>query len=144
MEDLKFLFFSCASSDFTFGIAPFLWLGLLFVARIKRPQIIKSVLFFLMYGHCILWIISTLAKDSQAVICILGPIYFLGLLGAPVLWLVLLLWSIGELTWIIRRKVKSEKAQKMKKDFTIRAFLQLIILAAIPFGWLNFILRLAC
>ena len=144
MEDLKFLFFSCASSVFTFGIAPFLWLGLLFVARIKRPQIIKSVLFFLMYGHCILWIISAFAKDSQAVICILGPIYFLGLLGAPVLWLVLLLWSIGELTWIIRRKVKSEKAQKLKEDFTIRAFLQLIILAAIPFGWLNFILRLAC
>ena len=144
MEDLKFLFFSCASSDFTFGIAPFLWLGLLFVARIKRPQIIKSVLFFLMYGHCILWIILTLAKDSQAVICILGPIYFLGLFAAPVLWLVLLLWSIGELTWIIRRKVKSEKAQKLKEGFTIRAFLQLIILAAIPFGWLNFILRLAC
>ena len=42
------------------------------------------------------------------------------------------------------RKVKSEKAQKLKEDFTIRAFLQLIILAAIPFGWLNFILRLAC
>ena len=123
MEDLKFLFFSCASSVFTFGIAPFLWLGLLFVARIKRPQIIKSVLFFLMYGHCILWIISAFAKDSQAVICILGPICFLGLFGAPVLWLVLLLWSIGVLTWIIRRKVKSEKAQKLKEDFTIRTFL---------------------
>ena len=36
MEDLKFLFFSCASSVFTFGIAPFLWLGLLFVARIEE------------------------------------------------------------------------------------------------------------
>ena len=32
----EILIFSCASSVFTFGIAPFLWLGLLFVARIEE------------------------------------------------------------------------------------------------------------
>ena len=44
-EYLEYLYFSDASSAFTFAVAPFLWLGSLFVARIKRPQIIKTVLF---------------------------------------------------------------------------------------------------
>ena len=38
-EYLKYLYFSDASSAFTFAVAPFLWLASLFVARIKRPQV---------------------------------------------------------------------------------------------------------
>ena len=59
-ENLKYLYFSDASSTFTFAVAPFLWLGSLFVARINRLQIIKGVLFLLMYGHFIFYSIISL------------------------------------------------------------------------------------
>ena len=50
MDGLKYLYFSSVSGIFTLGIVPLLWIGSLFVARINRPQIIKSVLLLLMYG----------------------------------------------------------------------------------------------
>ena len=66
MDGLKYLYFSCASGIFTFGIVPLLWIGSLFVARINRPQIIKSVLFLLMYGHFIFYsIISLTIIDAE-------------------------------------------------------------------------------
>ena len=61
MDALKYLYFSCASGIFTFGIVPLLWIGSLFVARINRLQIIKSVLFLLMYGHFIFYLLILIA-----------------------------------------------------------------------------------
>ena len=66
MDCLKYLYFFSASGIFTFAVAPFLWLGSLFVARINRLQIIKSVLFLLMYGHFIFYsIISQTMIDAE-------------------------------------------------------------------------------
>ena len=143
-ENLKYLYFSDASSTFTFAVAPFLWLGSLFVARINRLQIIKSVLFLLMYGHFIFYsIISLLIIDAEksagnTLLVLLEPIYGFFLFLAPVLWLVLFFWSIGELIWMIRRKFKSEKAQKLKEDFAARTGLQILLLLLIVFGWWGF------
>ena len=140
-ENLKYLYFSDASSTFTFAVAPVLWLGSLFVARINRPQIIKSVLFLLMYGHFIFYsIISLTIIDAEksaenTLLVLLEPIYVFLLFLAPVLWLVLFFWSIGELIWMIRRKFKSEKAQKLKEDFAARTGLQILLLLLIVFGW---------
>ena len=140
-ENLKYLYFSDASSTFTFAVAPFLWLGSLFVARINRLQIIKSVLFLLMYGHFIFYsIISLLIIDAEksagnTLLVLLEPIYGFFLFLAPVLWLVLFFWSIGELIWMIRRKFKSEKAQKLKEDFAARTGLQILLLLLIVLGW---------
>ena len=66
MDNLKYLYFFSASGIFAFGIVPLLWIGSLFVARINRPQIIKGVLFLLMYGHFILYsIISLTIIDAE-------------------------------------------------------------------------------
>ena len=144
MDGLKYLYFSCASGIFTFGIVPLLWIGSLFVARINRPQIIKSVLFLLMYGHFIFYsIISLTIIDAEksaenTLLVLLEPIYGFLLFLAPVLWLVLFFWSIGELIWMIRRKFKSEKAQKLKEDFAVRTGLQILLLLLIVFGWWGF------
>ena len=141
MDGLKYLYFSSASGIFTFGIVPLLWIGSLFVARINRLQIIKSVLFLLMYGHFIFYsIISLLIIDAEksaenTLLVLLEPIYGFFLFLAPVLWLVLFFWSIGELIWMIRRKFKSEKAQKLKEDFAARTGLQILLLLLIVFGW---------
>ena len=141
MDGLKYLYFSSASGIFTFGIAPLWWIGSLFVARINRLQIIKSVLFLLMYGHFIFYsIISLLIIDAEksagnTLLVLLEPIYGFFLFLAPVLWLVLFFWSIGELIWMIRRKFKSEKAQKLKEDFAARTGLQILLLLLIVFGW---------
>ena len=144
MDCLKYLYFFSASGIFTFAVAPFLWLGSLFVARINRLQIIKSVLFLLMYGHFIFYsIISLLIIDAEksaenTLLVLLEPIYGFLLFLAPVLWLVLFFWSIGELIWMIRRKFKSEKAQKLKEDFAVRTGLQILLLLLIVFGWWGF------
>ena len=144
MDELKYLFFSSVGSIFTFGIVPLLWIGSLFVARINRPQIIKSVLFLLMYGHFIFYsIISLTIIDAEKsagniLLVLLEPIYVFLLFLAPVLWLVLFFWSIGELIWMIRRKFKSEKAQKLKEDFAARTGLQILLLLLIVFGWWGF------
>ena len=144
MDDLKYLYFSSASGIFTFGIVPLLWIGSLFVARINRLQIIKSVLFLLMYGHFIFYsIISLTIIDAEksaenTLLVLLAPIYGFLLFLAPVLWLVLFFWSIGELIWMIRRKLKSEKAQKLKEDFAARTGLQILLLLLIVFGWWGF------
>ena len=148
MDELKFLFFSSVGSIFTFGIVPLLWIGSLFVARSNRPQIIKSVLFLLMYGHFIFYsIISLTIIDAEksaenTLLVLLGPIYGFLLFLAPVLWLVLFFWSIGELIWMIRRKFKSEKAQKLKEDFAAGTVLQILLLLLIVFGWWEFVIRL--
>ena len=135
-ENLKYLYFSDASSTFTFAVAPFLWLASLFVARINRLQIIKSVLFLLMYGHFILYSIISLTKSNEEKwVRLLEPIYLFLLFLTPVLWLVLFFWSIGGLVQIIRRKFKSEKAKKLKKDFAARTGLQILLLLLIVFGW---------
>ena len=140
MDDLKYLYFSSASGIFTFGIVPFLWIGSLFVARINRLQIIKSVLFLLMYGHFILYSIISLTKSNEEKwVRLLEPIYLFLLFLTPVLWLVLFFWSIGGLVQIIRRKLKSEKAQKLKEDFIARTVLQIVLLAIIVFGWWEFL-----
>ena len=141
MDCLKYLYFFSASGIFTFAVAPFLWLGSLFVARINRLQIIKSVLFLLMYGHFIFYSIISLTiidaeKSAENTLLVLlericGFLLFL----APVLWLVLFFWSIGELIWMIRRKFKSEKARKLKEDFAARTGLQILLLLLIVFGW---------
>ena len=144
MDSLKYLYFSSASGIFAFGIVPLLWIGSLFVARINRPQIIKSVLFLLMYGHFIFYsIISLTIIDAEksaenTLLVLLEPIYGFLLFLAPVLWLVLFFWSIGELIWMIRRKFKSEKAQKLKEDFAARTGLQILLLLLIVFGWWGF------
>ena len=141
MDDLKYLFFSSVGSIFTFGIVPLLWIGSLFVARINRPQIIKSVLFLLMYGHFIFYsIISLIIIDAEksaanTLLVLLGPIYGFFLFLAPVLWLVLFFWSTGGLVLLIRRKFKSEKARKLKEDFAARTGLQILLLLLIVFGW---------
>ena len=141
MDGLKYLYFSSASGSFTFGIVPLLWIGSLFVARINRLQIIKSVLFLLMYGHFIFYsIISLLIIDAKksagnTLLVLLEPIYGFFLFLAPVLWLVLFFWSIGELIWMIRRKFKSEKARKLREDFAARTGLQILLLLLIVFGW---------
>ena len=141
MDGLKYLYFFSASGIFTFGIVPLLWIGSLFVARINRLQIIKSVLFLLMYGHFIFYsIISLTIIDAEksaenTLFVLLEPIYVFLLFLAPVLWLVLFFWSIGELIWMIRRKFKSEKAQKLKEDFAARTGLQILLLLLIVFGW---------
>ena len=135
-EILKYLYFSDASSTFTFAVAPFLWLGSLFVARINRLQIIKSVLFLLMYEHFILYSIISLTKSNEEKwVRLLEPIYLFLLFLTPVLWLVLFFWSIGGLVQIIRRKFKSEKAKKLKEDFAARTGLQILLLLLIVFGW---------
>ena len=135
-ENLKYLYFSDASSTFTFAVAPVLWLGSLFVARINRPQIIKSVLFLLMYGHFILYSIISLTKSNEEKwVRLLEPIYLFLLFLTPVLWLVLFFWSIEGLVQIIRRKFKSEKAKKLKEDFAARTGLQILLLLLIVFGW---------
>ena len=144
MDGLKYLYFSSASGIFTFGIVPLLWIGSLFVARINRLQIIKSVLFLLMYGHFIFYsIISLTIIDAEksagnTLLVLLEPIYGFLLFLAPVLWLVLFFWSIGELIWMIRRKLKSEKARKLKEDFAARTGLQILLLLLIVFGWWGF------
>ena len=141
MDALKDTYFFCVGSIFTFGIVPFLWIGSLFVARINRLQIIKSVLFLLMYGHFILSsIISLTIIDAEKsagnfLLVLLEPIYVFLLFLAPVLWLVLFFWSIGELIWMIRRKLKSEKARKLREDFAARTGLQILLLLLIVFGW---------
>ena len=141
MDGLKYLYFFSASGIFTFGIVPLLWIGSLFVARINRLQIIKSVLFLLMYGHFIFYsIISLTIIDAEksaenTLLVLMEPIYGFFLFLAPVLWLVLFFWSIGELIWMIRRKFKSEKAQKLKEDFAARTGLQILLLLLIVFGW---------
>ena len=136
-EYLKYLYFSCASSTFTFAVAPFLWLGSLFVARIKRPQIIKTVLFLLMYGYFFIHAVNCFLKKSEAII--LEVIWGLSAFTAPILWIILFAWSIGEFVWGIRKKVKSEKAQKLKEDFIARTVLQIVLLAIIVFGWWEFL-----
>ena len=141
MDNLKYLYFFSASGIFTFAVAPFLWLGSLFVARINRLQIIKSVLFLLMYGHFILYsIISLTIIDAEksaenTLLVLLEPIYVFLLFLAPVLWLVLFFWSIEGLVQIIRRKLKSEKARKLREDFAVRTGLQILLLLLIVFGW---------
>jgi hypothetical protein len=149
MDNLKYLYFSSASGIFAFGIVPLLWLGSLFVARINRPQIIKGVLFLLMYGHFILFsIISLTIIDAEKsagniLLVLLEQIYGVLLFLAPVLWLVLFFWSIGGLVQIIRRKFKSEKAKKLKEDFAARTGLQILLLLLIVFGWLEFVIRIS-
>ena len=144
MDGLKYLYFFSASGIFTFGIVPLLWIGSLFVARINRLQIIKSVLFLLMYGHFIFYsIISLTIIDAEksaenTLLGLLERICGFLLFLAPVLWLVLFFWSIGELIWMIRRKFKSEKAQKLKEDFAARTGLQILLLLLIVFGWWGF------
>ena len=144
-ENLKYLYFSDASSTFTFAVAPFLWLGSLFVARINRLQIIKSVLFLLMYGHFIFYsIISPTMIDAEksaenTLLVLLERIYGFLLFLAPVLCLVLFFWSTGGLVLLIRRKFKSEKAKKLKEDFAARTGLQILLLLLIVFGWWGFI-----
>ena len=139
MDDLKYLYFSSVGSIFTFGIVPFLWIGSLFVARINRLQIIKSVLFLLMYGHFILYSIISLTKSNEEKwVRLLEPIYVFLLFLAPVLWLVLFFWSIEGLVLLIRRKLKSEKARKLREDFAARTGLQILLLLLIVFGWWGF------
>ena len=141
MDDLKYLFFSSASGSFTFGIVPLLWIGSLFVARINRLQIIKSVLFLLMYGHFIFYsiisltIIDTEKSAENTLLVLLEPIYGFLLFLAPVLWLVLFFWSIEGLVLLIRRKLKSEKARKLREDLAARTGLQILLLLLIVFGW---------
>ena len=138
-EYLKYLYFSDASSAFTFAVAPFLWLGSLFVARIKRPQIIQTVLFLLMYGYFFIHAVICLLKSDVIILKL-----FLGLSAftAPILWIILFAWSIGEFVWGIRKKLKSEKAQKLKEDFIARTVLQIVLLAIIMFGWWGFVKQL--
>ena len=149
MDGLKYLYFFSASGIFTFAVAPFLWLGSLFVARINRLQIIKSVLFLLMYGHFIFYsiifltIIDTEKSAGNTLLVLLEPIIGFLLFLAPVLWLVLFFWSTGGLVLLIRRKFKSEKAQKLKEDFAARTGLQILLLLLIVFGWLEFVIRLS-
>ena len=148
MDALKYLYFSCVSGSFTFAIAPLLWIGSLFVARINRPQIIKSVLFFLMYGHFIFYsIISLIIIDAEksaanTLLVLLEPIYTFLLFLAPVLWLVLFFWNTGGLVLLIRRKLKSEKARKLREDFAARTGLQILLLLLIVFGWWEFVKQL--
>ena len=144
MDNLKYLYFFSASGIFAFGIVPLLWIGSLFVARINRPQIIKGVLFLLMYGHFILYSIISLTiidaeKSAENTLLVLlericGFLLFL----APVLWLVLFFWSIEGLVLLIRRKLKSEKARKLREDFAVRTGLQILLLLLIVFGWWGF------
>ena len=149
MDGLKYLYFSSASGIFTFAIAPLLWIGSLFVARINRPQIIKSVLFFLMYGHFIFYsIISLIIIDAEksaanTLLVLLKPIYGFLLFLAPVLWLVLFFWNTGGLFLLIRRKLKSEKARKLREDFAARTGLQILLLLLIVFGWWESVIRLS-
>ena len=141
MDNLKYLYFSSASGILAFGIVPLLWIGSLFVARINRLQIIKSVLFLLMYGHFIFYSIISLTiidaeKSAENTLLVLlericGFLLFL----APVLWLVLFFWSIEGLVLLIRRKLKSEKARKLREDFAARTGLQILLLLLIVFGW---------
>ena len=138
-ENLKYLYFSDASSTFTFAVAPFLWLGSLFVARIKRPQIIQTVLFLLMYGYFFIHAVICLLKSD---VIILKLFFGLSLFTAPILWIILFAWSIGDFVWGIRKKVKSEKAQNLKEDFIARTVLQIVLLAIIMFGWWGFVKQL--
>lgn len=144
MDGLKYLYFFSASGIFAFGIVPLLWIGSLFVARINRPQIIKGVLFLLMYGHFIFYSIISLTiidaeKSAENTLLVLlericGFLLFL----APVLWLVLFFWSIEGLVLLIRRKLKSEKARKLREDLAARTGLQILLLLLIVFGWWGF------
>ena len=144
MDNLKYLYFFSASGIFAFGIVPLLWIGSLFVARINRPQIIKGVLFLLMYGHFILYsIISLIIIDAEksaenTLLVLLERICCFLLFLAPVLWLVLFFWSIEGLVLLIRRKLKSEKARKLREDFAARTGLQILLLLLIVFGWWEF------
>lgn len=138
-EEFKYLYFSDASSAFTFAIAPFLWLVSLFAARIKRPQIIKTVLFLLMYGYFFIHTVICLLKSD---VIIMKLFFGLSLFTAPILWSILLVWSIGEFVWVIRKKVKSEKAQKLKEDFIARSVSQIVLLAIIVSGWWEFVKQL--
>ena len=144
MDNLKYLYFSSASGIFAFGIVPLLWIGSLFVARINRLQIIKSVLFLLMYGHFIFYsIISLTIIDAEKsaennLPVLLERICCFLLFLAPVLWLVLFFWSIEGLVLLIRRKLKSEKARKLREDFAVRTGLQILLLLLIVFGWWGF------
>ena len=141
MDNLKYLYFFSASGIFAFGIVPLLWIGSLFVARINRPQIIKGVLFLLMYGHFIFYsIISLTIIDAEksagnTLLVLLERICGFLLFLAPVLWLVLFFWSIESLVLLIRRKLKSEKARKLREDFAARTGLQILLLLLIVFGW---------
>ena len=141
MDNLKYLYFFSASGIFAFGIVPLLWIGSLFVARINRPQIIKGVLFLLMYGHFIFYsIISLTIIDAEKsaennLLVLLERICGFLLFLAPVLWLVLFFWSIEGLVLLIRRKLKSEKARKLREDFAARTGLQILLLLLIVFGW---------
>lgn len=144
MDNLKYLYFFSASGIFAFGIVPLLWIGSLFVARINRLQIIKSVLFLLMYGHFILYsIISLTIIDAEksaenTLLVLLERICCFLLFLAPVLWLLLFFWSIEGLVLLIRRKLKSEKARKLREDFAARTGLQILLLLLIVFGWWGF------
>ena len=144
MDNLKYLYFFSASGIFAFGIVPLLWIGSLFVARINRPQIIKGVLFLLMYGHFIFYsIISLTMIDAEksaenTLLVLLERICCFLLFLAPVLWLVLFFWSIEGLVLLIRRKLKSEKARKLREDFAARTGLQILLLLLIVFGWWGF------
>ena len=144
MDNLKYLYFFSASGIFAFGIVPLLWIGSLFVARINRPQIIKGVLFLLMYGHFIFYsIISLTIIDAEksaenTLLGLLERIFGFLLFLAPVLWLVLFFWSIEGLVLLIRRRLKSEKARTLREDFAVRTGLQILLLLLIVFGWWGF------
>ena len=139
-EYLKESYFFNAGS-ITFAVAPFLWIGILFVARIKQPQIIKTVLFMLMYGHLAFFEIGSLIipPEKKFTIALFEMILSFLSLAAPVLLIILFAWCIGEFVWIIHRKVKSEKAQNLKADFIARTVLQIVLLAIIMFGWWEFV-----
>ena len=141
MDELKYLYFSSASGIFAFGIVPLLWIGSLFVARINRPQIIKGVLFLLMYGYFVISAICLLTLPPESVFPLVELTLFLSCL-APILWIILLTWNIGDFFWIIRKKVKSEKAQKRKTDFIVITALQIVLLSTIVPGWCQFMKRL--
>ena len=141
MGDLKYLYFSCLSSNFTFAIAPFMWFVILFEARLKRRQIIKSILFILMYGYFVISAICLLTLPPESVFPLVELTLFLSCL-APILWIILLTWNIGDFFWIIRKKVKSEKAQKRKTDFIVITALQIVLLSTIVPGWCQFMKQL--
>jgi hypothetical protein len=80
------------------------------------------------------------AKNTLLVL--LERIYGFLLFLAPVLWFVLFFWSIEGLVLLIRRKLKSEKARKLREDFAARTGLQILLLLLIMFGWWEFVKQL--
>ena len=139
MDLLRQTYFSSGGDIFIFGMAPVLWFCLLFVAKINRLQIIKSLLFILMYGHFLGYTVYCLTRKFwiyNIKSCFIEPIYLFLLQISFLLWVIIFIWNIIEFIILICKKTRFEKTRELRTDFICRTFLQILLLSGIALAFL--------